>query len=303
MNRSTVPKLFGRASTLAIGRRVGVLRFGRRLHGVGAPGPVASRSTGARFSAASAPSPSANQSRDRCKILSETREKAREAVAGGGRGDALEGHYLCSAGRSIAPARTAVLACRREPQDAQAATCVVGTWSSNQPPAGERAEPSPGSRRVLLPAYVVLDIFSRSRSAGWTRPENRRWPELRSSKRPYAAAIRASTAPRFSTLAHSEKGGRGVNPRSSTAQLLDELGVTRSEHPCQVFRDNPFSEAQFKAVTPAVAWPFHRHHRRESLHRTFFPLIRHPQTANIASDAGIAMATPDRLHPDHEHRN
>ena len=90
---------------------------------------------------------------------------------------------------------------------------------------------------------------------------------------------------------HSDRGA----PMTSkcTAQLLADLGVTRSLSRPQVSDDNPFSEAQFKTLKYHPGFPgrFHDITAAIAFCRTFFPWYntehRHGE---------IAMLTPDDVH-------
>ena len=86
--------------------------------------------------------------------------------------------------------------------------------------------------------------------------------------------------PQVLTL-HSDRGA----PMTSkcTAQLLADLGVTRSLSRPQVSDDNPFSEAQFKTLKyhPGFPWPLPRHHRRDRLL---------PNVPSLGTTPNIAMA-------------
>ena len=110
-----------------------------------------------------------------------------------------------------------------------------------------------------------------TRSAGWSQTgRTRRWPVV-SSKRP---ATTQGVQPQVLTL-HSDRGA----PMTSkcTAQLLADLGVTRSLSRPQVSDDNPFSEAQFKTLKYHPGFPgrFPRHHRRDRLLPNVLPLVQH----------------------------
>ena len=86
---------------------------------------------------------------------------------------------------------------------------------------------------------------------------------------------------------HSDRG----SPMTSkgTAQLLADLGVTRSLSRPQVSDDNPFSEAQFKTLKVHPGFPsrFLGREHATSYCRSFFPWYN---TAH--RHGGIAMLTP-----------
>ena len=78
-----------------------------------------------------------------------------------------------------------------------------------------------------------------------------------------------------------------------TAQLLANLGVTRSLSRPQVSDDNPFSEAQFKTLKYAPAFPdrFGGYEHARSYCRDFFPWYNGEHR-----HSGIAMLTPLTVH-------
>ena len=93
--------------------------------------------------------------------------------------------------------------------------------------------------------------------------------------------------PQVLTL-HSDRG----SPMTSkcTAQLLADLGVTRSLSRPQVCDDNPFSESQFKTLKYHPGFPGHFVDREDatSFCRSFFPWYNTEHR-----HGGIAMLTPD----------
>ena len=78
-----------------------------------------------------------------------------------------------------------------------------------------------------------------------------------------------------------------------TAQLLADLGVTRSLTRPQVSDDNPFSEAQFKTLKYHPGFPGRLHDITAAIAfcRTFFPWYNTEHR-----HGGIAMLTPDDIH-------
>ena len=78
-----------------------------------------------------------------------------------------------------------------------------------------------------------------------------------------------------------------------TAQLLADLGVTRSLSRPQVSDDNPFSEAQFKTLKYHPGFPgrFEDITAAIAFCRSFFPWYNTEHR-----HAGIAMLTPDDVH-------
>ena len=78
-----------------------------------------------------------------------------------------------------------------------------------------------------------------------------------------------------------------------TAQLLADLGVTRSLSRPQVSDDNPFSEAQFKTLKYHPGFPgrFDDLNTTIAFCRSFFPWYNTEHR-----HAGIAMLTPHDVH-------
>ena len=97
--------------------------------------------------------------------------------------------------------------------------------------------------------YVILDIFSRY-VVGWM-VANRENSAL-GNRLIQQSCLKYGVQPEVLTL-HSDRGA----PMTSqcTAQLLADLGVTRSLSRPQVSDDNPFSESQFKTVKYHPGFP------------------------------------------------
>ena len=136
--------------------------------------------------------------------------------------------------------------------------------------------------------YVLLDIFSRY-VVGWMVAD--RENAALAATLIEETCLKQGIEPQVLTL-HSDRGA----PMTSkcTAQLLADLGVTRSLSRPQVSDDNPFSEAQFKTLkySPRLPWPLRRHYRRHRLLPVVLPLVQHRDHRH----AGIAMLTPDDVH-------
>ena len=102
--------------------------------------------------------------------------------------------------------------------------------------------------------------------------------------------LKQGIEPQVLTL-HSDRGA----PMTSkcTAQLLADLGVTRSLSRPQVSDDNPFSEAQFKTLKYHPSFPgrFEDITAAIAFCRSFFPWYNTEHR-----HAGIAMLTPDDVH-------
>lgn len=135
--------------------------------------------------------------------------------------------------------------------------------------------------------YVVLDIFSRC-VVGWIVAE-REFGAL-------AECLISETCakqgiPRDQLILHADRGN--AMRSKPVAQLLADLGVTRTHSRPHVSNDNPFSEAQFKTLKYHPTFP----ERFESLEeakvflREFFRWYNHDHR-----HSGIALMTPDSVH-------
>ena len=135
--------------------------------------------------------------------------------------------------------------------------------------------------------YVLLDIFSRY-VVGWMVAE--RESSALASRLIEQTCLKQGIEPQTLTL-HSDRGA----PMTSkcTAQLLADLGVTRSLSRPQVSDDNPFSEAQFKTLKYHPGFPgrFDDIAATIVFCRSFFPWYNTEHR-----HAGIAMLTPHDVH-------
>jgi len=142
-------------------------------------------------------------------------------------------------------------------------------------------------RRVWFHLYVILDVYSRY-VVGWM----------------LAATETAALAERFiaETLEKEDvvPGGltlhsdRGTSMRSKTvAELLDDLGVTKSHSRPRTSNDNPFSEAQFKTMKYCPFFPgrFASIEEGRDFFRLFFAWYNEEH-----HHSGIAMLTPSDVH-------
>ena len=140
--------------------------------------------------------------------------------------------------------------------------------------------------------YVVLDIFSRY-AVGWMVAD--RENSALAARLIEQTCHKQGVQPQVLTL-HSDRGA----PMTSkcTAQLLADLGVTRSLSRPQVSDDNPFSEAQFKTLKYHPGFPgrFHDLTAAITFCRSFFPWYNTEHR-----HAGIAMLTPDDVHHHRAH--
>ena len=135
--------------------------------------------------------------------------------------------------------------------------------------------------------YVLIDIFSRY-VVGWMVAE--RETAALGSRLIEESCTKHSIAPDTLVL-HSDRGAPMT--AKCTAQMLADLGLTRSLSRPQVSDDNPFSEAQFKTLKYHPSFPkrFTGKHHALSFCRTFFSWYNDEHR-----HAGIAMLTPDDVH-------
>jgi len=135
--------------------------------------------------------------------------------------------------------------------------------------------------------YVILDIFSRY-AVGWMVAD--RENSTLAGRLIQQSCLKQGVQPQILTL-HSDRGA----PMTSqcTAQLLADLGVTRSLSRPQVSDDNPFSEAQFKTLKyhPSFPGSFDGPDEAKTFCRSFFPWYNREHR-----HGGIAMLTPEQVH-------
>jgi len=135
--------------------------------------------------------------------------------------------------------------------------------------------------------YVILDLFSRY-VVGWMVAD--RENSTLAARLIQQSCLRHGVQPQVLTL-HSDRGA----PMTSqcTAQLLADLGVTRSLSRPQVSDDNPFSEAQFKTLKYHPSFPgrFDDQDLAKTFCRSFFPWYNTEHR-----HGGISMLTPEQVH-------
>jgi putative transposase len=135
--------------------------------------------------------------------------------------------------------------------------------------------------------YVILDIFSRY-VVGWLLA---RRESGALAKRLIAESCEKQQVDRDQLTLHSD---RGTSMKSKTvAQLLGDLGVTKSHSRPHVSNDNPFSEAQFKTLKYRPDFPgrFGSFEDGLSLCRAFFGWYNDEHR-----HSGIGMLTPAMVH-------
>ena len=135
--------------------------------------------------------------------------------------------------------------------------------------------------------YVILDIFSRY-VVGWMIAERE---SATLAKRLITETCAKQQIAKGQLTLHAD---RGSSMRSKVvAQLLADLGVTKTHSRPQVSNDNPFSESQFKTMKYRPEFP----HRFGSIQDalafgcTFFPWYNHEHR-----HSGLALYTPADVH-------
>jgi putative transposase len=135
--------------------------------------------------------------------------------------------------------------------------------------------------------YVILDIFSRY-AVGWMLADK----ESDSlAKRFIEETCDKQQINRDQLTIHSDRGP--AMKSKLVAQLLADLGITKSHSRPRVSNDNPFSESQFKTMKYRPEFPgrFEGYEHGKSFCQQFFDWYnRHHR------HSGIAMLTPEQLH-------
>jgi transposase InsO family protein len=143
-------------------------------------------------------------------------------------------------------------------------------------------------RRVWFHLYVILDVYSRY-IVGWMLAATE---TATLAERFIAETLdKEGIAPGRGLTLHSD---RGTSMRSKTvAELLDDLGVTKSHSRPRTSNDNPFSEAQFKTMKYCPFFPgnFASIAEGRDFFRLFFAWYNEEH-----HHSGIAMLTPSDVH-------
>ena len=200
-----------------------------------------------------------------------------------------EGHYLCSERTMyrILAADQPVRERRNQREHPQYTKPELVATAPNQTWSWDITKLLGPTKWTYFYLYVVLDIFSRY-AVGWMVAD--RENSALAGRLIEETCHNQGVQPQVLTL-HSDRGA----PMTSkcTAQLLADLGVTRSLSRPQVSDDNPFSEAQFKTLKYHPGFPgrFHDITAAIAFCRTFFPWYNTEHR-----HGGIAMLTPDDVH-------
>jgi transposase InsO family protein len=135
--------------------------------------------------------------------------------------------------------------------------------------------------------YVIIDIFSR-RVVGWCVADAES-TEL--FKELFDATIMKYEVPMGQLTLHADRGG--PMKAKATAQLLSDLGVTKSHSRPHTSNDNPFSESHFKTLKYQPRFPkcFGCIQDAQQFCRDFFAWYNQEH-----HHTGLGLMTPDQVH-------
>ena len=200
-----------------------------------------------------------------------------------------EGVYLCSqatmhrllreAGENRDRRRQRTHPAKTKPHLVAHATCQVWSWDITKLPGPHRGE--------YFDCYVIIDIFSRY-IVGWT-VETSESAEI--AKTLIAGAVERHDITPGQLTIHAD---RGTSMTSKTvAQLLEDLGITRTHSRPHVSDDNPYIEAHFKTLKYCPAWPGHFDtlHDARAWSEQFFDYYNHQHRHRA-----LGLHTPASVH-------
>jgi putative transposase len=143
------------------------------------------------------------------------------------------------------------------------------------------------ARRLFYYLYVILDVYSRF-VVGWMVAEGES-SEL--AERLIAAACNNQNIRRDQLTLHADRGS--AMRAKTVAQLLADLGVTKTHARPYTPNDNPYSEAQFKTMKYRPNYPnrFDSLDHARSWARAFFAWYNHEH-----HHTGLGLMTPTVVH-------
>ena len=143
------------------------------------------------------------------------------------------------------------------------------------------------ARRLFYYLYVILDVFSRL-VVGWMVAEGES-SEL--AETVIAAACNKQNIRRDQLTLHADRGS--AMRAKTVAQLLADLGVTKTHARPYTPNDNPYSEAQFKTMKYRPDYPdrFKSLDHAQSWARAFFTWYNHRH-----HHTGLGLMTPAVVH-------
>ena len=200
-----------------------------------------------------------------------------------------DGIYLCSirtmyrllsiAGENRERRRQRTHPARKRPELIARGPNQVWSWDITKLAGPERG--------IYYELFVIIDIYSRYVVA-WTVAEAETG-ELAEAF--IADAFDSQGVERNQLTLHADRGSSMTS--KPVAQLLVDLGVTRSHSRPSVSNDNPYSEAQFKTLKYCPAFPgrFGSIADARSFCTAFFDHYNH-----VHRHAGIGLHTPASVH-------
>ena len=166
---------------------------------------------------------------------------------------------------------------RKRPELMADAPCQVWSWDITK-------LRGPG-KGVWYSLYVIIDIYSRYVPGYLIAPTE----DAQLAEALIADAInRSAAAPR---VVHADRGSSMTS--RTVAELLTELGVTRTHSRPKTSNDNPYSEAQFKTLKYCPDFPerFGSIQHARTFADEFFALYNHEHR-----HSGIGLHTPASVH-------
>jgi len=135
--------------------------------------------------------------------------------------------------------------------------------------------------------YVIIDIFSR-RVVGWCVADAESAVMF---KELFEETIIKHNVPPGQLTLHADRGAS--MKAKATAQLLADLGVTKSHSRPHTSNDNPFSESHFKTLKYQPQFPklFGCIEDAKAFCRRFFPWYNQEH-----HHVGLGLMTPDQVH-------
>jgi len=135
--------------------------------------------------------------------------------------------------------------------------------------------------------YVIIDIFSR-RVVGWCVADAESAVMF---KELFEDTMIKHNAPPGQLTLHADRGAS--MKAKATAQLLADLGVTKSHSRPHTSNDNPFSESHFKTLKYQPQFPklFGCIEDAKAFCRRFFPWYNQEH-----HHVGLGLMTPDQVH-------
>ena len=201
-----------------------------------------------------------------------------------------DGRYLCSARtmyRILSAEHDGVKERRRHVQRPQYVKPELLATAPNQVWSWDITKLKGPAKWTYFYLYVILDIFSRY-VVGWMVAHC----EIKSlAKRLIEESCKKQQVPPGQLTVHAD---RGSSMKSKVvAELLADLGVTKTHSEPHVSNDNPYSEAQFKTLKYCPQFPatFGSIQDSRSFCQDFFNWYNKEHR-----HSGIAMLIPEQVH-------